>query len=188
MKDRGQTMRFFELLGYLGLPPVQDPFENVAPQLFQSLAESAPFLNKDTMKRTRMEGSTTLQPLGVFKNSSFFKASKENAVTAYFQRLVDVMDDEAATHNARSSQGGDGKLVPRYTYDLADHQTKEVPGSEGLKIDLVFFYPQQSANISNVHIIVEAKLAEYNGDIRPKDFAQIADYQYRVWKAQHTRA
>ncbi|KAJ2832922.1 hypothetical protein FBU31_001997 [Coemansia sp. 'formosensis'] len=189
MKDRGQTMKFFELLGRLGLPPVLDPFENDAPQLFRSLAESAPFLTKDTMKRTRMDGSTTLQPSGVFENSGFFEESKENAVTAYFQRLVDVMDDEAATHNASSSQrGGDGKLVPRYMYDLADHQTKEVPGSEGLKMDLVFFYRRVPANISNVHIIVEAKLAEYNGDIRAKDFAQIADYQYSVWKAQRTRA
>ncbi|KAJ2251856.1 hypothetical protein GGI13_003611 [Coemansia sp. RSA 455] len=182
-------MEFQDFLGHLGLPAVYDPFEADAPQLFQSLAKSAPFLNKSKMEQTRMEGAAKLQPLGAFENSSFFTLDKEKAVNAYFQRLVDVMCEEAAAHNASSGQAvGTGKTLPERVYDLADYQTKEVPGGGKHKMDLVFFYPYRPETIPNVHIIVEGKLSRVPDPIDEDTLGQIADYQYSVWKAQRTRA
>ncbi|KAJ2742629.1 hypothetical protein GGI19_006793, partial [Coemansia pectinata] len=189
LSDRGEPMQFPDLLRNLGLPPVDDPFENVAPRLFHSLAESAPFLNVNKMQQTCMEGTAVLQPSGAFEKSSFFTLDKEKAVNSYFQRLVNLMYEEAARHNASSGQAeGNGKTIPERMYRLVDYQTKEVPNSGGLKMDLVFFYPRQPENINNVHIIVEGKLKNMPDPIAVKAFAQIADYQYNVWKAQHTRA
>ncbi|KAJ2036584.1 hypothetical protein H4S04_008750, partial [Coemansia sp. S16] len=186
---RGATMEFQDFLGHLGLPAVYDPFETDAPQLFQSLAKSAPFLNTNKMQQTRMEGAAKLQPSGAFENSSFFTLDKEKAVDAYFKRLVDVMYNEATTYNASTGQARDnGIALPGRLYHLVDYQTKEVPDSGGLKMDLGFFYPRQSKNIRNVHIIVEGKLKNMPRMIDDKTLGQIADYQYSVWKAQLTRA
>ncbi|KAJ2883183.1 hypothetical protein H4R27_002926 [Coemansia aciculifera] len=136
-----------------------------------------------------MEGTAVLQPSGAFEKSSFFTLDKEKAVNSYFQRLIDLMYDEAARHNASFGQAeGNGKTIPERMYRLVDYQTKEVPNSGGLKMDLVFFYPRRPENINNVHIIVEGKLKNMPDPIAVKAFAQIADYQYNVWKAQHTRA
>ncbi|KAJ1913587.1 hypothetical protein LPJ71_002489 [Coemansia sp. S17] len=186
---RGATMEFQDFLGHLGLPAVYDPFEADAPQLFQSLAKSAPFLNKSKMEQTRMDRVTELQPSGAFSNAGFFTLDKEKAVNAYFQCLVDVMCEEAATHNASSGQAvGTGKTLPERVYDLADYQTKEVPGGGKHKMDLVFFYPYRPETIPNVHIIVEGKLSRVPDPIDEDTLGQIADYQYSVWKAQRTRA
>ncbi|KAJ2749605.1 hypothetical protein GGI19_005574 [Coemansia pectinata] len=73
-------------------------------------------------------------------------------------------------------------------YDLADYQTKEIPGGGKHKMDLVFFYPDQLEDIDNVHIIVEGKLNKVPRTIDEDTLGQIADYQYSVWKAQRTRA
>ncbi|KAJ2484685.1 hypothetical protein IWW37_006117, partial [Coemansia sp. RSA 2050] len=189
LKDRGETMDFYELLRNLGLPPVDEPFKENAPKLFQSLAECAPFLNKNKMAQTRMEGLTKPQPLGEFEGSDFFKAVNEKAITSYFQRLVDLMHDEAMRHNECSRKAAKhSQLVPEFVYRVADHQAKEVPRSGGHKMDVVFFYARQSMNINNVHIIVEAKLAGVGDPMDEKTFAQIADYQYCLWKKQRTRA
>ncbi|KAJ2333800.1 hypothetical protein GGH92_008510, partial [Coemansia sp. RSA 2673] len=182
-------MEFQDFLGHLGLPAVYDPFEADAPQLFQSLAKSAPFLNKSKMEQTRMDRVTELQPSGAFSNAGFFTLDKEKAVNAYFQCLVDVMCEEAATHNASSGQAvGTGKTLPECVYDLADYQTKGVPGGGKHKMDLVFFYPHRPETIPNVHIIVEGKLSRVPDPIDEDTLGQIADYQYSVWKAQRTRA
>ncbi|KAJ2785664.1 hypothetical protein GGI18_003329, partial [Coemansia linderi] len=187
LKDCGEPMKFPQLLGNLGLPPVNDPFKEDAPKLFQSLAECAPYLNKTKMAQTRREGSTKLQPSGLFKGSSFFGAEKEKAVTSYFQRLVALMHDEATKHNEHFQKVTDSKNpVPEFIYKVAEHQTKAVPGSSH-KMDMVLFYPDQD-DIDNVHIIVEAKLANVGDPMDEKTFAQIADYQYCIWKKQHTRA
>ncbi|KAJ2862058.1 hypothetical protein GGH94_004507 [Coemansia aciculifera] len=187
--DRGKPMDFHVFLGHLTLPPVDDPFEIDAPQLFQSLAESAPFLNVNKMTQTRMEGTAVLQPSGAFENSSFFTLDKEKAVNSYFQRLVNLMYKEAARHNASSGQAeGNEKTIPERMYRLADYQMKEIPGGGKHKMDLVFFYPDQLEDIDNVHIAVEGKLNKVSDPIDEDTLGQIADYQYSVWKAQRTRA
>ncbi|KAJ2484462.1 hypothetical protein IWW37_006148, partial [Coemansia sp. RSA 2050] len=189
LKDRGEAMNFSKLLRNLGLPPVDDPFKETAPKLFRSLAKCAPFLDKNKLTQTRMKGPTKLQPSGEFEDSEFFKAVNEKAITSYFQCLVDLMYDEVAKHNKRSRKAAKhNQLVPEFVYEVADHQTKAVPGRGGHKMDVVLFYPDQEENINNVHIIVEAKLAGVGDPMDEKTFAQIADYQYCLWKKQRTRA
>ncbi|KAJ2484686.1 hypothetical protein IWW37_006118, partial [Coemansia sp. RSA 2050] len=189
LKDRGKTMSFYEFLRNLGLPPVDEPFKENAPKLFQSLAGCAPFLDKNKMAQTRMEGLTKPQPLGEFEGSGFFKAVNEKAITSYFQRLLNLMHDEVMRHNECSCKAAKhNQLVPGFVYRVADHQAREVPGSGGHKMDVVLFYAHQSMDIDNVHIIVEAKLAGVGDPMDEKTFAQIADYQYCLWKKQRTRA
>ncbi|KAJ2488106.1 hypothetical protein IWW37_004994 [Coemansia sp. RSA 2050] len=104
-------------------------------------------------------------------------------------RLVNLMHDEAMRHNECSRKAArHNQLVPELVYEVAEYQAKEIPGSSGHKMDVVFFYAHQSMNINNVHIIVEAKLAGVGDPMDEKTFAQIADYQYCLWKKQRTRA
>ncbi|KAJ2692014.1 Suppressor of Sensor Kinase (SLN1), partial [Coemansia sp. IMI 209128] len=116
------------------------------------------------------------------------KVDKEKAVTTYFQKLVDLMSVEAAEQNAHYAQSEQNdKSVPSAEYNLVDHQTSEVAGGRKHKMDLVFYNPVASDGVANVHIIVEAKKAEFKNKIDVKTFSQIADYQYSVWKVQPTR-
>ncbi|KAJ2881478.1 hypothetical protein H4R27_004058 [Coemansia aciculifera] len=136
-----------------------------------------------------MEGTAVLQPSGAFEKSSFFTLDKEKAVNAYFQRLVNLMYDEATRYNASAGwTNRNGSCVPGRMYGLADYQMKEIPGGGKHKMDLVFFYPRRPENIRNVHIIVEGKLNKVPDPIDENTLGQIADYQYSVWKAQRTRA
>ncbi|KAJ2417889.1 hypothetical protein GGF41_005265 [Coemansia sp. RSA 2531] len=165
-----------------------DPFKVNTPQLFQSLAKSAPFLNKSNMEQTCMDRATELQLLGAFSNAGFFMLDKEKALHSYFQCLVDVMCEEAATHNASSGQvRGTRKTLPGCVYDIADYQTEEVPGGGKHKMDLVFFYRRRAETIRNVHIIVEGKLSKVSDPIDNKTLGQTANHQYSIWKVHHNR-
>lgn len=188
LSDRGEPMKFDDLLEHLGLSSDFGLFETNHPKLFQSLAESAPAFVDGVMVKPRIDGVTQPRPPDAFEISSFSTLDKEKAVTSYFQRLVNLMHEEVPKYNTSSDQTeANWRPVPKRMYNLADHQTSAVADSKGLKMDLVFFTPVASDGVANVYIIVEAKLAAIKGKISVKTFAQIADYQYLIWKAQPTR-
>ncbi|KAJ2059952.1 hypothetical protein GGI17_004064 [Coemansia sp. S146] len=189
LSDRGEPMKFSDLLRNLGLSSDFGLFEKDHPKLFLSLAESAPAFVDGVMVKPRKQGAEEPLSSSRLSDKDIIGSGKETAVTSYFQRLVDVMCVEATKQTAEYARSGQtDKSVPALALNLVDHQTSAVADSNGLKMDLVFYNPVASDGVANVHIIVKAKQAATKGQFTVKDFAQIADYQYRVWKAQRTRA
>ncbi|KAJ1650661.1 hypothetical protein GGF44_006260, partial [Coemansia sp. RSA 1694] len=170
-------------LGKLGLPPVFDPFAQNCPDLFQSLAKSAPAFDN-----VKMSPTSEATPSGMFSGADFYAAKNEAALVAYFKQLVKMMYGAASEQNERYERAEElDKLIPEPLYNLGDHQATPIRGGKRLKMDLAFTCSVQSKHISNAHIVLEAKREEINGDIGERTFKQVADYQYLVWETQPTR-
>ncbi|KAJ1999133.1 hypothetical protein GGI04_004703 [Coemansia thaxteri] len=188
LHHKSATMDFSTFLGELGLPLVDDPFEEDHPRLFQTLAECAPAYNERNMKQAYK--ALTREPIesNVFSGAEFFQEKDEAALTAYFKELVFLMCLGVAKQNAKNAREGvSEKSVPELIYMLSDHQTSQVAGGARHKMDLAFTYSKKPTHIDNVHIVVEAKREATAGDIGEKTLKQIADYQHSIWKAQRTR-
>ncbi|KAJ2253155.1 hypothetical protein GGI13_002861 [Coemansia sp. RSA 455] len=188
LSGRGEPKEFDELLEDLDLSSDFNRFVMAHPGLFQSLAETAPTFVDGVMARPRKIGTRVPLPSSGLSDKDIVGKGKELAVTTYFQRLVDTMCEEAATRTTEYARSGHtDKSLPTLKFNLVDHQNSALADSKGLKMDLVLFTPVASDSVANIHIIVEAKRNKVPDPITVKDFAQIADYQYLVWKAQPTR-
>ncbi|KAJ2326805.1 hypothetical protein GGH92_010175, partial [Coemansia sp. RSA 2673] len=91
--DHGKSMGFYMLMDMLGLSESFDSFCENYPSLFQSLAASAPaYVDKKMVNTSRVTAARD-ESASKFAGSEFFSQVNEKAVTSYFLRLVDLMDD-----------------------------------------------------------------------------------------------
>ncbi|KAJ2334873.1 hypothetical protein GGI00_001645, partial [Coemansia sp. RSA 2681] len=153
VSDWKAEMSYVTFVGKLGLPLVSDPFAQIRPDLFQSLAKSAPAFDYVTMSLT-----SEATPSGKFAGADFYAGKNEAALTAYFKQLVASMEAEAKEQNAVYELAGEsGKLVPKSLYNLCDFQWKPVSGETKHKMDFAFTHPGLEESMDNVHIVAEAK-------------------------------
>ncbi|KAJ2054588.1 hypothetical protein GGI17_006819, partial [Coemansia sp. S146] len=150
LSDRGEPMKFSDLLRNLGLSSDFGLFEKDHPKLFLSLAESAPAFVDGVMVKPRKQGAEEPLSSSRLSDKDIIGSGKETAVTSYFQRLVDVMCVEATKQTAEYARSGQtDKSVPALALNLVDHQTSAVADSNGLKMDLVFYNPVASDGVAN---------------------------------------
>ncbi|KAJ1986606.1 hypothetical protein GGI04_006182, partial [Coemansia thaxteri] len=188
LKGHGEPMGFYMFMDMLGLSESFDSFCENYPSLFQSLAASAPAYVDKKMVNTSRVAAARDESASKFAGSEFFSQVNEKAVTSYFLRLVDLMDDACMDEAAGQDGTPSGGSIPyRNLYRIGDHQSRIIPGSLSHKADVVFYYPYTPLNMTSVHLVLEAKCDQIAGEIGERTLKQLADYQNSVWRAQPTR-
>ncbi|KAJ2089306.1 hypothetical protein GGI09_006288, partial [Coemansia sp. S100] len=158
------------------------------PGLFKSLAESAPAY-VDRKMRTTGTARPATRTSTKKDVPEYIGMTNEDAVTAYFSKLVLAMDAEVTEYNESCGRSRPPKTeIPACEYHLVDHQSKAIKGGSGLKVDFAFYYPGSISGFSSVHILLEAKKEEYITCIHTDTLKQLADYQTNIWQTQPSRA
>ncbi|KAJ2109510.1 hypothetical protein GGI16_000701 [Coemansia sp. S142-1] len=177
IKAYQQEPKFEGSLKRLGLLTKLQNFEKSNPGLFKSLAESAPAY-VDRKMRTTGTARPTTRTSTKKDDPAYIGMTNEDAVTAYFLKLVLAMDAEVTEYNESCGRSRPPKTeIPTCEYHLVDHQSKAIKGGSGLKVDFAFYYPGSTSGFSSVHILLEAKKEEYITCIHTDTLKQIADYQ-----------
>ncbi|KAJ2393852.1 hypothetical protein GGI23_004925, partial [Coemansia sp. RSA 2559] len=181
-KDTPVVHTLDDFLGDIGLLDAYGTFVGSADavNLFESLAQAAPYLDGTKLKTTEDQGDNETA-----KSFVASKKSGEAALMAYFFVLCRKMAAEALKARAGSSLPSDA--IPQEMYDLADHQGSAVPGSPH-KPDGVLYYTKRAVkDIRAVHMCVEAKIASTPHVIPELTMGQILDYMNALWVNQPTR-
>ncbi|KAJ2876833.1 hypothetical protein GGH93_000426 [Coemansia aciculifera] len=187
MKAYGEEATFEGILDKLGLLAKFKTFDKANPDLFKSLAASAPAYVDRKMSSTKVAKTNTRTSADKVA-PTYIGMTNEKAVTTYFSELVLAMDAEVTEHNKDCDRRRSSKTkVPPCEYYLEDHQSKAIKGGSCLKADFAFYYPGSTSSMSFVHIILEAKKVEFVKKIRVETLKQIADYQTNIWQTQPSR-
>ncbi|KAJ1727387.1 hypothetical protein LPJ61_004595, partial [Coemansia biformis] len=166
-----ERLAFDELFGIIGVWEDYESYRGDHPELFAELARQAPcFTDGKMMEATNRNCEVQTA------DYDCLKLSNEAAVATYFFQLHRKM--EAVAKKSTS--------MPKCPYDLKDHHQKPISESSH-KAAGVFYYKRQTRNMTTVHMVMEAKLAQAGSVINKKDLGQIADYAHTIWEDQPTR-
>ncbi|KAJ1960249.1 hypothetical protein GGI12_003904, partial [Dipsacomyces acuminosporus] len=159
-----ESMDFTDLLHAIDASELFEDYDKATKGLFSALAEQSPVLSKFK----RPQGTKFADIKG-----------KEEQLTSYFRKLWDDMEEEVNSTAAYSSFSS--------PYDLVDHQHSPIGGSS-LKADFVYYYKDHKRNnFATIHVVLEAKIDSYLGELPDKVLGQVADYAYHIWELQPTR-
>ncbi|KAJ2391406.1 hypothetical protein GGI23_005423, partial [Coemansia sp. RSA 2559] len=180
-KDTPVVYTLDDFLSNIGLLDAYDTFVGSANavNLFESLAQAAPYLDGTKLKTTEdQEDNETA------KSFVASKKSDEAALMAYFFVLCRKMAAEARKARAESAPNYD---IPQQIYSLADHQGSAVPGSPHKPDGVVYYTKRTVKDIHAVHMCVKAKIAPTPDVIPDVTMGQILDYMNALWVNQPTR-